>query len=100
MEIMRSRRSLAAGAALALLAVFAPPARANVLSYVQTLVPGAGGVTGMTDPYGAAVSPDGKHVYIAGSGDDTLVTFGRNPVTGALTWLGVQQDGVNGVDGL
>jgi hypothetical protein len=33
-------RTLVAGAALALLAAFASPARANVLSYVQTLEPG------------------------------------------------------------
>jgi 6-phosphogluconolactonase (cycloisomerase 2 family) len=93
-------RTLVAAVALALLAVLAPPARANFLTYVQTLEPGVDGVTGITSSYGAAVSPDGKHVYIAGSGDDAVVTFGRDPASGALTWLGVQQNGVNGVDGL
>src|SRR5262245_19517095 len=100
MEIMRSRNALAAGAALALLAAFAPPARANVLTYVQTNVPGVGGVMGITNPNGAAVSADGLHVYVGGNSDDAVVTFGRNPATGALTWLGAQQNGVNGVGGL
>ena len=72
----------------------------ELLTYGQTLKPGVGGVTGITKSHGAAVSPDGKHVYVAGNGDDAVVTFGRDPANGALTWLGMQQDGVNGVDGL
>ncbi len=100
MEIMTGTRfpryTLIGGAALALLVVLPPPARANFLTYVQTLEPGVGGVTGITSSNGAAVSPDGRHVYVAGNTDDAVATFGRNPANGALTWLGVQQNGVNG----
>jgi 6-phosphogluconolactonase (cycloisomerase 2 family) len=103
MQIMtgtRFPRHTLLGGALALLVAFAPPARASVLTYVETLKPGVGGVTGIKNANGAAVSPDGLHVYVAGNGDDTLVTFARDPASGALTWRGLQQDGVNGVDGL
>jgi hypothetical protein len=32
---------------------------------------------------------------VNGYTDDAVVTFGRNPANGALTWLGRQQDGMN-----
>jgi DNA-binding beta-propeller fold protein YncE len=32
-----------------------------------------------------AVSPDGRNVYVAASGSDSIAVFDRNPVTGALT---------------
>src|SRR5262249_42442556 len=96
----RFSRHTLSGAALALLLLSAPPVRANLLTYMDTVKPGVGGVTGITDPYCGAVSPDGLHVYIAGNADNAVVTFGRDPATGALTWLGAEQNGVNGVDGL
>ena len=46
------------------------------------------------------VSPDGKHVYVAGAGDSAVTVFGRDSTTGALTFVEVQRDGVGGVDGL
>src|SRR5690606_2640240 len=49
------------------------------------LGPGFEGAT-MDHPYGIAVSPDGANVYLGyGEPGAELVTFTRNPMTGALT---------------
>ena len=37
-----------------------------------------GSVSGLLNPYGIVVSPDGKHVYAAGEGSSALVMFDRN----------------------
>jgi len=44
-----------------------------------------------------AVSRDGKHVYVTGAGDDAVAVFSRNPSTGALSYKGMEQDGVEGL---
>jgi 6-phosphogluconolactonase (cycloisomerase 2 family) len=47
-----------------------------------------------------AISPDGAHVYVTGSGFDEVVAFSRDAPTGLLTFVEAEQDGVGGVDGL
>jgi 6-phosphogluconolactonase (cycloisomerase 2 family) len=86
--------------AFALLGILGPLAHAGELSFVQVNQQGKSGVTGITKAYRLAISPDGKHVYATGQADHALVTFGRDAATGALTWLGDLQDGVNGVTGI
>ena len=46
------------------------------------------------------LSADGKHLYVTAVVDDAVSWFERNASTGALSYLGVLKDGVNGVDGL
>jgi len=48
------------------------------------------------------VSPDGAHVYAAapGSRSHTLVAFARDSLTGLLTPVDVERNGVGGVEGL
>jgi cysteine-rich repeat protein len=46
------------------------------------------------------LSPDGKHVYSAGTRDDAIGTFARDAATGLLTFVGVVRDGVDPVEGL
>ena len=46
------------------------------------------------------LSSDGKHAYVAGFNDDAVSWYDRNASTGALSYGGMLQDGVNGVDGL
>ncbi len=48
---------------------------------------GAGAVygTGLDAPFGVAVSPDGKSVYVASFLSDAVARFNRNTTTGALT---------------
>jgi len=58
------------------------------------------GVDGLDGASSVAVSPDGSYVYVAGRLDDAVAIFWRNPSSGMLTYLGMMQDGVGGVDGL
>lgn len=54
----------------------------------------------MRQPNWIAVSPDGAHLYVAGSFDNTMLTFRRDTATGRLTFLDERRDGIGGVDGL
>ncbi len=53
---------------------------------------------GLGTPTAAAVSPDGKSVYVTGSGDDAIVRFTRNTTTGVLTSAGCVDDNDTGSD--
>jgi DNA-binding beta-propeller fold protein YncE len=61
---------------------------------------GVGGVDGLYEAMSVAVSPDGKHVYVAGSGDHAVAAFARNSANGGLTFVGATVNGVDGVEGL
>jgi 6-phosphogluconolactonase (cycloisomerase 2 family) len=47
-----------------------------------------------------AISPDEKHVYITADVNESVSWFDRDLGTGALTYGGTLEQGVNGVDGL
>ena len=70
------------------------------ISYLGSLKDGQGGVDGLNGAYGLAISSDGKHVYATGKADHAVSWFERNETSGALTYLSMHRDGVNGVDGL
>lgn len=55
---------------------------------------------GLDGVRGATVSPDGAHLYAAGTHDDSVVTLRRDAQSGALTVSGLQRDGVDGVNGI
>ncbi len=59
---------------------------------------GVAGVSGLTAVVDVGVSPDGAHVYATGY--NQLVTFARDPGTGALSFLQNLTQGSGGVDGL
>jgi len=75
-------------------------ARAGQLSFLDAQVQGVGGVNGLDVALSIAVSPDGRHVYVAGYGDDAVSVFARDLGTGVPSFVEVQKDGVAGVDGL
>jgi 6-phosphogluconolactonase (cycloisomerase 2 family) len=55
----------------------------------------------LDDPRSAAVSPDGRHVYVASAGSNAVAVFSRNATTGELTQLSglagcVSEDGAGG----
>jgi 6-phosphogluconolactonase (cycloisomerase 2 family) len=50
---------------------------------------------GIDDAADIAVSPDGSHVYVVGSADDSLAAFARDPSTGGLTFIEREDDGVD-----
>lgn len=56
--------------------------------------PGVGGARGV------AVSPDGAHVYVAGSSDNAVGVFTRDPASGSLDLVEVKKDGADGVEGI
>jgi len=81
-------------------AVFSRNTSTGSLTYVEKQTKDVGGVDGLHYPHGVSLSPDGKHLYVAGTSDNSIAVFSRNSSTGALTYLEVHKDGVNGVDGI
>ena len=61
---------------------------------------GTGGVTGLKFASSVSVSDNGEHVYVAGFQDNSICWFDRNSTTGALTYSGRINQGLNGADGL
>ena len=80
--------------------VAAPAAQARYLEFVEVKRDNTGGVDGLNGVEGITVSPDGKHVYVAGQDENALAVFRRDAVTGQLTFVEVKKDGSGGVDGL
>ncbi|HEU5100740.1 MAG TPA: beta-propeller fold lactonase family protein, partial [Roseiflexaceae bacterium] len=56
--------------------------------------------TGANGPYGVATSPDGRNVYATDYGDDLLMVFSRDPLTGNITFLENKVNSSGGVAGL
>jgi 6-phosphogluconolactonase (cycloisomerase 2 family) len=89
-----------AGAVDNAVSVFSRNGATGALTQVEVERDGVASVDGLQFARGLAVSPDGGHLYVAGEGDDAVAAFARNAGTGALTFVEVERDGVNGVDGL
>ena len=68
-------------------AVFSRDAASGELTFVQVLKDGVGGVDGLDWASSVTLSPDGHHVYVAGSLDNAVVVFSRNVVSGKLTFV-------------
>lgn len=66
----------------------------RVRVYAQGGTDGAGNsISGIETPRRVAVSPDGDNVYVTGNASDSVTAFGRNPETGALTFLDFVTEG-------
>lgn len=89
----------AAGAFDRALAVFSRDPATGALSFVEAHFNGDNGVSGLDNVRAVVVSPDGKHVYASGY-ENAVVVFSRNATTGALSFVGIHQQDVDGVDGL
>jgi len=81
-------------------ALFSRDPASGMLTLVQTLKDNTGGVDGLAGADSVAISPDGAHVYVAGKLDDAIAVFGRDPSTGTLSFIEIERQAVNGVDGL
>ncbi len=68
--------------------------------FLERLKDGSDGVDGLKGVCDVAISPDGKHVYAAGSGDDAVAVFSRSASDGSLTFIERHRDNKNGVNGL
>jgi cysteine-rich repeat protein len=78
-------------------AVFHRDASTGRLDYVETQSDGVGGVSALGGPESVIVSPDGQNVYVGGKGSSSVVIFSRDATTGRLTFVGSQQNDVDGV---
>ena len=72
----------------------------GALTFVEVSKDTDVGVDGLNGAWSVTVSPDARHVYVAGHDEDAVAVFDRDTTTGALTWVEVHRDGVDGVDGL
>lgn len=80
-------------------AVFSRDANTGQLTPVQVLVEGQM-VSGLQGASVIAISPDGRHAYVAGRFDNAVVVLRRDAATGQLTYVETEKDGLLGVDGL
>ncbi|MEO0778460.1 MAG: beta-propeller fold lactonase family protein [Bacteroidota bacterium] len=70
------------------------------LTYQSSLKGGIDGVAGIGGAMALTMSPEGNHLYVAGSTDNSLAVFSRDVITGALTFVSNYTTGVDGVDGI
>lgn len=93
------RHVYAAGASDDAVAVF-ERGETGSLTLVQVATNGTAGIDGLAFPASLALSPDGAHLYVAAGRSNGVAVFGRDAVTGALTFIESQRNGVAGVEGL
>ncbi|MEM9553672.1 MAG: beta-propeller fold lactonase family protein [Acidobacteriota bacterium] len=89
---------VSAGGASGSVAVFDRDAGTGTLSFVQAILDGEGGATGLAAARAVEVSPDGDHVYVAGQLDNAVTVFARDGGTGMLTHVQTVVDGFGGVN--
>lgn len=87
------------------IATFVRDAGDGRLAYAGLLRNGVDGVTGLSGARALAMSPDGSHVYVVAEFSNAIVTFARDaapesPTYGSLSFAGVLQNALGGVDGL
>ena len=72
----------------------------GMLTFFEVIKDGIDGVEGLEGPVSAAVSPDGKNVYVVSLIDGAMVVFTRDPDDGALTYINHFRNGIDSVNGL
>ncbi|HSM50673.1 MAG TPA: beta-propeller fold lactonase family protein, partial [Thermoanaerobaculia bacterium] len=71
------------------------------LTYIQVRRDGVDGVDGLAGAAAVAVSPDGRHLYVAGRSDNAIAVFSRDAAaSGSLTFRQVIRNSDPGVSGL
>ncbi len=94
------RNVYAVGPSSDAVAVFTRDPATGALTELEVQKDGVGNVDGIAYASALALSPDGLFVYVAGSRDDAVASFSRDPASGALTFLEAQKDGIAGVEGI
>lgn len=74
------------------------------MTFIEVERDGVNGVDGLGGAAGVALSPDGNHVYAAGSFDSALAVFARDAASGEVAFVervhDAQGDGLAGIVGL
>jgi 6-phosphogluconolactonase (cycloisomerase 2 family) len=81
------------------LADFTRNASTGELTFLKGWWDGGGGVDGLQSPTSVAVHPFTNHIFVVGYGDSALAVFERDTVSGEPVYLGMEKNGVNGVQG-
>lgn len=81
-------------------AVFARNPATNRLRFVQAHRDGVEEVDGLAGASSVALSLDGKLVFVAGTLDNAVAVFRRDPGKGTLEFLGALRETADGVEGL
>ncbi|MBD5779389.1 beta-propeller fold lactonase family protein [Pelagicoccus sp. NFK12] len=79
------------------LASFDRDAETGALSLIDAIYDTDGGVDGLDGPRSIVMSPDGKNLYVAAYDESKISVFSRNAVTGTASFLGVYEEGDQGV---
>ncbi|MDQ1346632.1 MAG: trimeric autotransporter adhesin, partial [Acidobacteriota bacterium] len=80
--------------------VFTRNLTTGALTWSSTLTNASPGVSGIGGARAVAVTPDGRHVVVAGETDSGVAVFTRNLTTGALTFAEAKINGIGGVSGI
>jgi uncharacterized repeat protein (TIGR01451 family) len=91
---------VAAGTKASSLVTFTRDTSSGKLTFVQTLVNGAGTVQGLDSVINLAISSDNKFIYAIGGGSDNAVAVFAKGSDGLLSFVEAQRNGSNGVAGL
>jgi 6-phosphogluconolactonase (cycloisomerase 2 family) len=87
-------------ASRALIEALARDPGSGKLTLVQTLFQGDSHGTQLVDAQHLTISPDGAHVYVADRFAPAVSVFARDPLTGELTFVESETNGIGGVFGL
>jgi 6-phosphogluconolactonase (cycloisomerase 2 family) len=67
--------------------VFSRDTTSGALTPASVVLNNTNGVSGLTKASSLVLSPDNLFVYVSGQADGSVVVFGRNAATGALTYI-------------
>lgn len=82
------------------IAVFRRNTNTGELSLVELQEDAASDAEGLAGVNSITISPNGRFLYAAIFPDDAVAVFRRDVTTGKLTFIEIQEDNTNGVDGL
>ena len=94
------RQVYASGTTDDAISVFSRNLTDGALTFLEYIKDDSLGVNGLAGVYGIAVSPEGMHVYAAGSTDNAISVFDRSLTDGALTFLEYIKYDSAGVSGI
>lgn len=82
------------------LGVLVDPAYDPIIDHVEDNLDGENGLVGLADPGAVAVSPDGRHLYVASESGDSVAVLKRNSGSGSLSFNDLIDAQTVGFEGL